>query len=64
MRLGVCIGSFNLVHDGQKHIAEFVINNNYVDKVLLLPTPNYWHKQDLFSVNHRINMMKFYETER
>lgn len=63
MRLGVYIGSFNPMHDGHKHVAEFVINNNYVDKVLLLPTPNYWNNQDLLSMNHRINMMKFYETE-
>ena len=30
MRLGVYIGSFNPMHDGQKHVAEFVINNNEI----------------------------------
>ena len=64
MRIGVYVGSFNPVHDGHIHVAEYLINNNYVDKVLLLPTPGYWDKKDLASMRHRINMLKFYETDK
>lgn len=64
MRIGVYVGSFNPVHDGHIHVAEYLINNNYVDKVLLLPTPGYWDKKDLASMKHRINMLKFYETDK
>ena len=49
MKIGVYFGSFNPMHDGHKKVADFVLENNYVDKVLLLPTPNYWNKQNLVS---------------
>ena len=63
MKIGVYVGSFNPPHDGHYHVAKYLINHNYVDKVLLLPTLNYWNKQDLVSVKDRINMLKFYEEE-
>ena len=63
MRIGVYVGSFNPIHDGHIHVAKYLINNNYVDKVLLLPTPNYWDKNDLAPINDRINMIKFYEED-
>ena len=40
MNLGIYPGSFNPVHDGHIKIVKFLLNNNYVDKVLMLPTPN------------------------
>ena len=63
MKIGVFVGSFNPPHDGHMHIAKYLINNYYVDKVLILPTPNYWDKQDLVSIKDRVNMLKFYEEE-
>ena len=63
MKIGVFVGSFNPPHDGHIHIAKYLINNQYVDKVLILPTPNYWNKQDLVGIKDRINMLKFYEEE-
>ena len=64
MRIGVYVGSFNPVHDGHIHVANYLLENNYVDKVLLLPTPWYWDKKDLASMKHRINMLKFCETDK
>ena len=61
MDIGIFVGSFNPPHDGHIKIAKYLIENNYVDKVLILPTPNYWNKQDLVSIKDRINMLKFYE---
>ncbi len=61
MNIGVFVGSFNPPHDGHIKIAKYLINNHLVDKVLILPTPNYWNKQDLVSIKDRINMLKFYE---
>ena len=63
MNLGIYPGSFNPVHDGHIKIVKFLLNNNYVDKVLMLPTPNYWNKQDLIDIRDRINMLKFYQEE-
>ena len=64
MRIGVFVGSFNPVHDGHIKVANYLLENDYVDKVLILPTPNYWDKQDLIPVRHRYRMLKFYETDK
>ena len=62
MKLGIYVGSFNPVHEGHIKVANYLLDNNYVDKVLLLPTPNYWNKQDLIEMRHRLNMLRYYET--
>ena len=61
MKIGVFVGSFNPPHDGHLKIAKYLIDYHYVDKVLILPTPNYWNKIDLVNIKDRINMLKFYE---
>ena len=63
MRLGVFVGSFNPVHEGHIKVANYLLDNNYVDKVLLLATPNYWDKKDLLPIEDRVNTLKFYETD-
>lgn len=63
MRLGVYVGSFNPVHNGHIGIVNYLLKNNYVDKVLIVPTLNYWDKQDLIDIKHRINMLKLFENE-
>ena len=63
MRLGIYVGSFNPVHKGHEFIANYVIENNYVDKVLMIPTEGYWDKTGLIDLNHRLNMLKFCENE-
>ena len=47
MRIGVFVGSFNPVHKGHIKVANYLLDNDYVDKVIMLPTPNYWHKNNL-----------------
>ena len=64
MKIGVYVGSFNPPHYGHINGAKHLINKNYVDKVLLLPAPNYWNKQTNVSIFHRVNMLKFYETDK
>ena len=63
MKLGLYVGSFNPIHDGHIKVINYLLDNNLVDKVLVLPTPNYWDKQDIIDVKHRINMLKIYERE-
>ena len=62
MKIGVYVGSFNPPHKGHIKIVNHLINN-YLDKVIVIPTGNYWDKKDLVSVQDRINMLKIYETE-
>jgi len=64
MRLGIYVGSFNPVHVGHIHVVNYLLDNNYVDKILLLPTPSYWDKTNLLDMNDRINMLKVYENDK
>ena len=63
MRLGIYVGSFNPVHKGHEFIANYVVENNFVDKVLMIPTEGYWDKTGLIDLKHRLNMLKFCENE-
>jgi len=63
MRLGIYIGSFNPPHLGHKKVIDYLLENKYVDKVLIVPTPNYWTKNNLVDIKDRINMLKFYEND-
>lgn len=62
MKIGIYVGSFNPPHKGHIKIVNHLINN-YLDKVIIIPTGNYWDKLDLVSINDRINMLKYYENE-
>ena len=64
MKLGIYIGSFNPVHKGHIDVVNYLLENNYVDRVLIIPTLGYWDKQDLAPINDRINMLKFFETDK
>ena len=63
MKLGIYIGSFNPVHIGHIDVVNYLINNGYVDRVLIVPTTEYWHKNTLAPLEDRINMLKFFENE-
>lgn len=62
MKLGIYIGSFNPPHKGHIDIVNYLLNNKYIDKVLIVPTLSYWDKTNLATVEDRINMLKFYES--
>ena len=63
MRLGIYVGSFDPVHKGQKKIVDYLIDNNYVDKVLVIPTGTYWDKTGIIPVNYRIDMWNYYKSD-
>lgn len=63
MKVGVYVGSFNPVHKGHILVINYLLNNNYLDKVIIIPTENYWNKNNLIDINKRIDMLKKYETE-
>ena len=64
MKLGIYVGSFNPVHKGHKYIMDHLLDKDIVDKIIVIPTGNYWNKQDLINIRDRINMLKFYESDK
>ena len=62
MKIGIYVGSFNPPHKGHIKIVNHLINN-YLDKVIVIATGNYWDKLNLVSIQDRINMLKLYQTE-
>jgi len=63
MKIGVFVGSFNPVHKSHIKIAKSLIDKKYVDKVLIIPTNNYWNKTNIIDLKYRIDMLKYYETK-
>ncbi len=63
MKIGVFVGSFNPVHKGHMDMVNISINKKIVDKVLIIPTGNYWNKNNIIDINHRINMLEQYSNE-
>lgn len=64
MKLGVYVGSFDPIHKAHIEVIRYVIENNYVDKVIMIATGNYWDKQKLTDIQKRIDMLKFYENDK
>lgn len=64
MKLGVFVGSFNPPHKGHIKIVNDLIKKNYLDKIIIVPTNEYWDKTNLASLKDRINMLKLYENDK
>ncbi len=62
MRIGIFGGSFNPPHKKHIKIANELIDKNYVDKVIFVPTGNSYSKRDLIDFEDRYNMLKLLET--
>ena len=59
MRIGIFGGSFNPPHKTHLRIALDLINKNYIDKVIFVPTGSkYKYKNNLVSDYDRLNMIK------
>lgn len=61
MRIGIYVGSFNPPHIGHIKIPRYLLDKHIVDKVIIIPTGNYWDKNNLIDIKDRINMLKYYE---
>ena len=64
VKIGIYIGSFDPVHKGHVALARHLLRKDYVDRLLIVPTGNYWNKQDLSPVEHRIRMLQMFANER
>ena len=64
MRIGVYVGSFDPFHKGHEDITNYILNNNYVDKVIIIPTLSYWDKSIKTTLEDRIKMIKLLEKNK
>lgn len=58
MKIGIFGGTFNPPHNMHKNIAVNLIKNNYLDKVIFVPTGNRYNKKDIIDFKDRYNMVK------
>lgn len=58
MRIGIFGGCFNPPHNVHKNICLQLIEKNYLDKVIFVPTESSYNKNDLVSFKDRYNMLK------
>ena len=50
MRKGVYVGSFDPVHKGHKMVVDYLLKNNYVDSIIVIPTGSYWDKNKMIGL--------------
>lgn len=62
MKIGIYPGSFDPIHLGHIKIVNKIIEEKLVDKVLIVPTDDYWTKNITASLQDRINMAKLFES--
>lgn len=58
MKLGILGGSFNPPHCMHKQVAVSLIDNNYLDEVIFVPTGDLYPKKDLIPVKERYHMLQ------
>lgn len=64
MKVGVFVGSFDPVHTGHTAIMNYLVSEKIVDKVLVIPTGNYWDKQNLTELSKRIEMLELISSDK
>ena len=64
LKIGVFVGTFDPVHKGHTHIINYLLGNNVLDKVIVIPTNAYWDKKPNASLEDRIAMFKFFENDK
>lgn len=58
MKIGIFGGSFNPPHKMHESIASQLIEKNIIDKVIFVPTSNFYPKAGLISDDERLAMLK------
>lgn len=65
MRIGIFGGSFNPPHKVHENIATYLLDHDYVDKIIFVPTGSkYKYKHNLISDKDRYNMINIIAKKR
>ena len=57
MKIGIFGGSFNPPHKFHKEIVEYLLDNKYLDLVVIAPTGDNYQKRDLAPFINRLDML-------
>lgn len=58
MKIGILGGTFNPIHEGHIEMAKTAYRELKLDKVLIMPTGNPPHKNNILDAKHRTEMIK------
>jgi nicotinate-nucleotide adenylyltransferase len=58
MRIGVFAGTFDPVHEGHLAFAQAAMIQAKLDKILFMPEPKPWRKQQVTDLHHRSAMLE------
>ena len=64
MKIGIYPGSFDPIHLGHIKIINEILDRKIVDKVLVVPTGDYWNKNVVAGLEDRINMIKLFSSDK
>ena len=57
MKIGVYVGSFDPIHTGHIKVMDYLIEHNYLDKIIIMATKDYWDKKMVASNMQRTDML-------
>ena len=58
MKIGILGGTFNPPHNCHKNLILNLLNNNLLDKVIILATNNKYNKREIINLKDRIKMLQ------
>lgn len=58
MKIGIFGGSFNPPHKMHEQIVLELLREGYLNKIILVPTGNYYKKSGLIDIDHRLAMLR------
>lgn len=64
MKIGVFVGSFDPIHLGHVNLIKYLNEQQIVDKVFVIPTGNYWDKQNITDLQIRMEMLRFIQNDK
>ena len=60
MKIGIFGGSFNPPHLFHKRIITYLLDNKYLDKVIIVPVGDNYKKRDLATFVNRYDMLNMF----
>ena len=63
MKIGIFTGSFDPIHIGHIKVMDYLIENKYLDKIIIMATQDYWNKKTTTDIKIRTEMLKLIDRD-